>query len=70
MMIKIKQPLNIIYLCTAEKGPSGGAKIIYDHSQQINKLNIKNNMKVLDTVFKSINKKNGLQLLNKNLLQF
>ena len=42
MIKKIKQPLNIIYLCTAEKGPSGGAKIIYDHSQQINRLNIKN----------------------------
>ena len=34
--------LNIIYLCTAEKGPSGGAKIIYDHSNHINKLNISN----------------------------
>ena len=26
--------LNIIYICTAEKGPSGGAKIIYNHSDQ------------------------------------
>ena len=41
-MIKINHPLNIIYLCTAERGPSGGTKIIYDHSEQINKLNIKN----------------------------
>ena len=41
-MIKITRPLNIIYLCTAEKGASGGAKIIYDHSEHINKLNIKN----------------------------
>ena len=41
-MIKVSHPLNIIYLCTAEKGPSGGAKIIYDHSKKINKLNIKN----------------------------
>ena len=30
--------LNIIYLCHAEKGPSGGAKIIYKHSDLINKL--------------------------------
>ena len=30
--------LNIIYLCHAEKGPSGGAKIVYKHSDLINKL--------------------------------
>ena len=34
--------LNVIYLCTAEKGPSGGAKTIYNHSNLINKLNISN----------------------------
>ena len=34
--------LNVIYLCTAEKGPSGGAKTIYCHSNLINKLNITN----------------------------
>ena len=34
--------LNVIYLCTAEKGPSGGAKTIYNHSNLINKLNITN----------------------------
>ena len=33
-------PLNIIYLCHAEKGPSGGAKTIYNHSDLINKLRI------------------------------
>ena len=27
---------NIIYLCNAEKGATGGAKIIYKHSQLIN----------------------------------
>jgi hypothetical protein len=37
-----KKRLNIIYLCTAEKGPSGGAKIIYDHSNHINRLKIQN----------------------------
>ena len=34
--------LNVIYLNTAEKGPSGGGKTIYNHSHLINKLNIKN----------------------------
>jgi len=34
--------LNIIYLCTTEKGPSGGAKVIYNHSDLINELKIKN----------------------------
>ena len=33
---------NVIYLNTAEKGPSGGGKTIYNHSHLINKLNIKN----------------------------
>ena len=30
---------NIIYLCDAEKKASGGAKIIYQHSQIINSFN-------------------------------
>tara|TARA_Y100000310_G_C20639572_1_gene793122 strand:+ start:81 stop:683 length:603 start_codon:yes stop_codon:yes gene_type:complete len=34
--------LNIIYLCHSEKGPSGGAKVIYNHSELINKLHIGN----------------------------
>ena len=34
--------LNIIYLCTKEKAPSGGAKVIYNHSDIINELKIKN----------------------------
>ena len=33
--------INIIYICIAEKGPSGGGKIIYNHSDIIN--NLKNN---------------------------
>ena len=33
--------MNIIYLITTEKEPSGGAKIIYKHSDIINKLQIK-----------------------------
>ena len=41
-MKNINNPLNLIYFCTAEKGPSGGAKIIYNHSDHINKLNIGN----------------------------
>ena len=34
--------LNIIYLCHVEKVPSGGAKVVYDHSELINKLHIDN----------------------------
>ena len=33
-----KKKLNIIYICIAEKGPSGGGKIIYNHSDIINNL--------------------------------
>ena len=31
--------LNIIYICTADKGPAGGPKVIYNHSDIINKIN-------------------------------
>jgi hypothetical protein len=34
--------MNVIYLNTAEKKPSGGAKVIYNHSSIINNLKIKN----------------------------
>ena len=34
--------MNIIYLNTTEKKPSGGAKVIYNHSSIINNLKIKN----------------------------
>ena len=34
----MKNKKNIIYLCNTEKGASGGAKIIYHHSEIINKL--------------------------------
>ena len=34
--------LNIIYLCTSEKGPSGGAKTIYSHSDIINRIKFDN----------------------------
>ncbi len=36
----VKNLKNIIYLCNTERGPSGGAKIIYNHSEIIN--NFKN----------------------------
>jgi len=35
----VKNIKNIIYLCNSEKGPSGGAKIIYHHSEIINSFN-------------------------------
>ena len=37
-----KKKLNIIYLNTSERGASGGSKIIYRHSDLINKLSISN----------------------------
>ena len=39
-MKNITNSSNIIYLCTDEKGPTGGAKTIYNHSELINRLNI------------------------------
>ena len=55
-----KNKLNIIYICTAEKGPSGGAKIIYDHSDHINKLKIPNvSSEVLHIQKKKISKWNA-----------
>ena len=41
-MRHINQPLNIIYINSAEKGASGGRKTIYNHSNLINKLKIDN----------------------------
>ena len=41
-MKNINSPLNIIYVTTADKTPSGGLKIIYNHSDHINKLNMAN----------------------------
>ena len=35
----MKNIKNIIYLCNSEKGASGGAKIIYHHSEIINSHN-------------------------------
>tara|TARA_B100000700_G_C15007995_1_gene839539 strand:- start:582 stop:1637 length:1056 start_codon:yes stop_codon:yes gene_type:complete len=37
-MKRDRKKINVIYICTAEKGPSGGAKIIYKHSEIINNL--------------------------------
>ena len=39
-MKRFNHPLNIIYLNITEKGPSGGGKTIYYHSNLINKLHI------------------------------
>ena len=41
-MEKSKKTINIIYLNTVERGPSGGGKTIYYHSNLINKLKISN----------------------------
>ena len=37
-MKKFNKKLNIIYLCITEKGPSGGVKTVYKHSEIINNL--------------------------------
>jgi len=34
----LKKKINIIYFCHSEKKPSGGGKIIYRHSEIINKI--------------------------------
>ena len=35
--MKHKKKRNIIYVMPAHKGPSGGSKVIYQHSELINK---------------------------------
>tara|TARA_B100000029_G_C17533178_1_gene943954 strand:- start:686 stop:1732 length:1047 start_codon:yes stop_codon:yes gene_type:complete len=56
----MNRPLNIIYVSTTEKGPSGGVKIIYDHSEQINRLNLKNiTSEILNFKKKKISKWKG-----------
>ena len=59
--------MNIIYLNTAEKGPSGGANIIYKHSEIINNLKIKNvKSEVLHLKKKKISKiKNSIKKIFK-----
>ena len=40
--MKRKKKRNIIYVLPAHKGPSGGSKVIYQHSELINKFDINN----------------------------
>ena len=40
--MKSKKKINVIYILPAHKSASGGSKVIYQHSELINKLNIKN----------------------------
>ena len=40
--MKSKKKINVIYILPAHKNASGGSKVIYQHSELINKLNIKN----------------------------
>ena len=46
-MKRTNSKINIIYLNISEKGPSGGGKIIYRHSEIINKLENKFTSQVL-----------------------
>ena len=41
-MKNFKKKINIIYMMPAHKGASGGSKVIYQHSELINKFKIKN----------------------------
>ena len=57
---------NIIYICTAEKKASGGAKIIYDHSQIINNSNSEFNSQIIHIAKKKNSKwKNSVNKLLK-----
>ena len=40
--MKNKKKINIIYIAPANKNPSGGSKVIYQHSELINKFKIDN----------------------------
>ena len=41
-MKNFKKKINIIYMMPTHKGASGGSKVIYQHSELINKFKIKN----------------------------
>ena len=57
---------NIIYICTAEKKASGGAKIIYSHSQIINNINAEFNSQIIHVAKKRDSKwKNSVNKLLK-----
>ena len=64
--MNFKKKINIIYILPAHKSASGGSKVIYQHSELINKLKIHNisshilhlKKKKMDKIFLSIKKKN------------
>ena len=61
-----KNKINIIYILPAHKGASGGSKVIYQHSELINKFKIENisshilhlKKKKIDKIFLIFKKKN------------
>jgi len=51
-----EKKINIIYVSISEKGPSGGGKILYKHSDLINNLNNSFTSQVLHLKKKKIKK--------------
>ena len=63
--MKSKKKINIIYILPAHKSASGGSKVIYQHSELINKFKINNvsshilhlKKKKIDKIFLSLKKR-------------
>lgn len=55
-----KKKINIVYLLPVSKKPSGGAKVIYEHSAIINKLQIGN----FSSEIVHLKKKNNIKIIN------
>ena len=55
--MNLEKNINIIYILPAHKGPSGGSKVIYKHSELINEFKIKNvSSKILHLKKKKLSK--------------
>jgi len=63
---KVKKKINIIYLSYYNNTPSGGNKIIYNHSELINKINSNFNSEIIHFKYKNNKWKNILYRFSKN----
>jgi hypothetical protein len=63
---KVKKKINIIYLSYYNNTPSGGNKIIYNHSELINKINLNFNSEIIHFKYNNKKWKNLLYKLSKN----
>ncbi|MBA1338423.1 MAG: hypothetical protein FD546_000223 [Pelagibacterales bacterium] len=57
--MKTLKKINIIYICISEKGPSGGGKIIYNHSEVISNLKNTFTSQILHIKKKKLKKLSG-----------